>query len=84
MQSSLPRYDHRVERTWPHLDTMQFKTFLICLVPRVDCKDHKIKSLQVPWADMRGRSTMLFERFAIDVLQSANNKKKAAELLGLS
>lgn len=77
-------YDHREERAWRHLDTMQFKTLLICPVPRVNCKEHGIKSLQVPWADMKGRFTMLFERFAIDVLQSANNKKKAAELLGLS
>jgi transposase len=77
-------YDHREERAWRHLDTMQFKTLLICPVPRVDCKVHGIKSLQVPWADMKGRFTMLFERFAIDVLQSACNKNKAAGLLGLS
>jgi len=63
---------------------MQFKTLLICPVPRINCKEHGIKSLQVPWADMKGRFTMLFERFAIDVLQSANNKTKAPELLGLS
>lgn len=77
-------YDHREERAWRHLDTMQFKTLLICSVPRVNCKKHGIKSLAVPWADMKGRFTLLFERFAIDVLQSASNKTKAAALLGLS
>jgi transposase len=77
-------YDHREEREWRHLDTMQFKTLLICPVPRVNCKTHGVKSLKVPWADLKCRFTMLFERFAIDVLLSASSKAKAAELLGLS
>lgn len=79
-----PVYDHREEREWRHLDTMQFKTLLICPVPRVSCKTHGVKSLKVPWADLKSRFTMLFERFAVDVLLSASSKKKAAELIGLS
>lgn len=77
-------YDHREEREWRHLDTMQFKTLLVCPVPRINCKAHGVKSLKVPWADLRSRFTMLFERFAIDVLLSASSKAKAANLLGLS
>lgn len=77
-------YDHREEREWRHLDTMQFKTLLICPVPRVNCKTHGVKSLKVPWADLKSRFTMLFERFAIDVLLSASSKSKAADILGLS
>jgi transposase len=77
-------YDHREERAWRHLDTMQFKTLLVCPVPRVNCKTHGVKSIEVPWADMKGRFTLLFERFAIDVLLSASSKTKAATLLGLS
>jgi len=77
-------YDHREERAWRHLDTMQFKTLLVCPVPRINCVTHGIKSIQVPWADMKGRFTSLFERFAIDVLLSASSQKKAAALLGLS
>jgi transposase len=77
-------YDHREEREWRHLDTMQFKTLLICPVPRVKCKTHGVKSLKVPWADLKSRFTMLFERFAIEVLLSASSKTKAAELIGLS
>jgi transposase len=77
-------YDHREERAWRHLDTMQFKTLLICSVPRIHCPTHGIKSIQVPWADMKGRFTLLFERFAIDVLLSASSQTKAAGLLGLS
>ena len=31
-------YDHREERQWRHLDTMQFQTILHCNIPRVKCK----------------------------------------------
>jgi transposase len=77
-------YDHREERAWRHLDTMQFKTLLIAAVPRADCIEHGVKSIDVPWADLKSRFTLLFERFAIDVLLSASSQTKAAELLGLS
>ncbi len=45
-------YDHREQRTWRHLDTMQFKTQLVAQVPRIHCKAHGIKSLKVPWAEL--------------------------------
>jgi len=77
-------YDRRKERAWRHLDTMQFKTLLIAAVPRADCIEHGVKSIDVPWADLKSRFTLLFERFAIDVLLSASSQTKAAELLGLS
>ena len=77
-------YDRREERAWRHLDTMQFKTLLIAAVPRADCIEHGVKSIDVPWADLKSRFTLLFERFAIDVLLSASSQTKAAELLGLS
>ena len=83
-QAACTVYDHREVRAWRHLDTMQFKTLLVCSVPRVNCKEHGVKSLQVPWADVKGRFTLLFERFAIDVLLSASSQSKAAKLLGLS
>jgi len=77
-------YDHREVRAWRHLDTMQFKTLLVCPVPRINCPEHGVKSIQVPWADMKGRFTLLFERFAIDILLSASSQSKAAKLLDLS
>ena len=83
-QQSCSIYDHRSERAWRHLDTMQFKTYLVSEVPRVNCKSHGVKSVKVPWADLKGQFTSLFERFAIDVLLSASSKSKAAELLGLT
>jgi transposase len=82
--AACPVYDHREEREWRHLDTMQFKTLLVCPVPRVNCSEHGVKSLKTPWADVKSRFTMLFERFAIDVLLTAKNQEKARELMDLS
>jgi transposase len=76
--------DHREERSWRHLDTMQFETQVRCRVPRSDCPTHGVKTIQVPWAGPRSQFTLLFERFAVEVLLSARSIKKAQELLRIS
>lgn len=65
---SLACYDHTPERQWRHLDSCQFKTILHANMPRVQCPEHGVKQVDVPWAEKGSRYTMLFERFAIDVL----------------
>ncbi len=77
-------YDHREERQWRHLDTMQFQTILHCRIPRIKCTEHGVKSIDVPWAEKNSRFTALFERLAIDVLQGCQNQTKANDLLRLS
>lgn len=81
---SCPRYDVRQPRTWRHLDTMQFATYLHCEVPRVRCSEHGVKSVEVPWAGKNSRFTLLFEAFAIQVLLSARSVEEARKLLGLN
>jgi len=76
--------DHREKRSWRHLDTMQFETTIVCRVPRINCPDHGIISVNVPWAGAYSRFTELFEQFAIEVIQTAKNIKAAAGLLRLS
>jgi len=76
--------DHAPERTWRHLDTMQFETLLKARVPRVNCSQCGVKTMAVPWGEKHSRFTLMFEGFAIDVLQCAGNVKAAAALLGLS
>ena len=60
------------ERRWRHLDSCQFKTIIVCQVPRVQCSEHGTQMVQVPWAEKQGRFTKLFERFAIAVLQECS------------
>ena len=82
--SVCPHYDDREMREWRHLDTMQFETILRCEVPRCNCPEHGVKTVRVPWAGKGSRFTLLFESFAIDVLQACSSVKAAAELMGLS
>ena len=77
-------YDNRNIRKWRHLDTCQFKTYLVASIPRVICSEHKIKSIIVPWSRSNGHFTMLFESFAIELLQATFNQTKTAELLRIS
>ena len=75
--------DHAPERTWRHLDTMQFETILRARVPRTKCAQCGVKTIKVPWADKYSRFTLMFEAFAIRVLQACSNVKRAAIMLGL-
>ena len=70
-------------RRWRHLNTCQFKTMVVCEVPRVKCQEHGTQVVSVPWAEKFGRFTKLFERFAIDVMQECSISA-ACELLGIS
>ena len=78
------KHDTAPERTWRHLDTMQFKTEIKAAIPRCNCKKCGVKTIAVPWAGKHSRFTLMFEAFAIKVLQAAANVKRAAELLGLN
>jgi transposase len=66
-----PGYDTR-RRSWRHLDTCQFKTILEADVPRVECGEHGVLQIDVPWAVEDSGFTLLMECLAIDWLQEAS------------
>lgn len=76
--------DRAPERTWRHLDTMQFKTEIKARIPRSRCADCGVKTISVPWGGKHSRFTLMFEAFAIEVLTACSAVNRAAELLGLS
>jgi len=80
----LPCRDHAEARTWRHLDTCQFQTHLHARIPRVECPEHGVLQVAVPWAEGRSRFTILMERFVIDVLQQCATVMGACRLLGLT
>lgn len=71
------------ERTWRHLDLMQFETPIRADVPRCDCQQCGVKTTAVSWAGKHSRFTLLFEKFAINVPTACSSVKRAAELLKL-
>jgi transposase len=76
-------HDCAAERTWRHLDTMQFTTLIRARTPRSDCPEHGVKTMSVPWAAPQGRFTLLFERFAVEVLLASASVSQACALLGI-
>ena len=78
-EAAAPIHDHQ-ERTWRHLDTCQFKTFVHARVPRLNCPTHGIKQLRVAWAEPGSRFTALFEALAIDWLKQASVKAVAQQM----
>ena len=64
-------YDHR-ERRWRHLDTMEYRTYLVCDVPRVRCPEHGVMTVKVPWSESMSRFTNRFEAMVIDWLREAS------------
>lgn len=62
------RYD-KVRRQWRHLDTCQLQTTIEADVPRVDCQEHGVHQVLVPWSKSGSRNTMLFECLVLRWLQ---------------
>ena len=76
-------YDHSAKRTWRHLDSCQFMTYLHASPPRVACPEHGVRQVPLPWADGSSRFTRLFEALAINVLLAAT-VERASGLLRIS
>ncbi|QDV22536.1 ISL3 family transposase [Aureliella helgolandensis] len=83
-EAACSQADFAPEWTWRQLDTLQFKTELRARVPRSHCAKCGVKAIAVPWSGKHSRSTLLFEAFAVEVLQACANLSRASCLLGLS
>ncbi len=66
-----PGYDKR-KKQWRHLDTCQYKTILVADVPRIECPEHGVVTVSVPWAEPGSGYTALFESLVINWLKEAS------------
>ena len=55
------------ERTWRHLNFFQYKTFIHARQPRIKCRDHGVKTVEVPWARPGSGFTLLFEGWCLEL-----------------
>ncbi len=74
-------YDYAPNREWRHLDTMQYKTFISCKLPRIKNSQGAVITIVPPWADKHTRHTHLFEHAIIDLLLATKNQTKTAKLM---
>lgn len=77
-------HDHAPPRKWRHLDTCQMQTIIHSRLPRVRCEEHKVKTVQAPWAEPHGHFTLFFEMICIQLLMACQKKRKVCELMDLS
>jgi len=63
---------------------MQFKTLIHSRPPRIKCAKHGVKTISLPWAEKHSGFTLLFEAFAIKVLEASSNTERARKLLGVN
>ena len=58
-----------VERSWRHLNFFQHECYLRCQVPRIKTSKGKVRQVAVPWARMGSGFTLLFEAFAMSLIE---------------
>ncbi|MCH7871603.1 MAG: P27 family phage terminase small subunit [Planctomycetes bacterium] len=69
------------ERTWRHLNFFEHKTLLHARQPRVECPDHGVKTVEVPWARPGSGFTLLMEAFILLLVQGGMTAAQAARLI---
>jgi transposase len=77
-------FDLRTERTWKHLDTLQYSTYLYARIPRIKLPDGRVVSIRVPWADEEIQHTHMFEDKCISILTATHNQSQTALLTKVS
>ncbi|MBK9119820.1 MAG: transposase family protein [Phycisphaerales bacterium] len=64
------------ERTWRHLNFFQHKTLLHARQPRVECPDHGVKTVEVPWSRPGSGFTLLMEAFILMLVQGGMTPRR--------
>lgn len=57
------------EMTWRHLNFFQHHCYITAAVPRVRCREHGVKRIQVPWARKGSKFTLLFEQAGLTLVR---------------
>ena len=73
-----------VEREWQHLNFFEHHCFLHCGVPRIKTSDGKVVTVEVPWARPESGFTLLFEAFAMALIEREMHVNRVAEVLGVN
>lgn len=69
------------EKVWRHLNFFEHKCYLHCKVPRIKTKTGKVKLLEVPWARSGSGFTLLFEAFAMCLIEGEMPVNKVGGVL---
>jgi transposase len=67
------------EKSWRHMDFFQHKCYLFARVPRIELADGKVRQVSVPWARSGSGFTLLFEAFAMLLIEGEMPVSKVAD-----
>lgn len=69
-------------RYWQHLNFFQHRCYLHARVPRIKRKDGKISTVEVPWSRPGSGFTLLFEAYAMLLIESEMPVNKVSDCVG--
>lgn len=75
-----PVYD-TVAREWRHLNFFEHECLLHCHVPRITTNQGKVRTVDVPWSRKGSGFTLLFEAYAMALIENEMPVNKVAKLL---
>lgn len=75
-----PVHDTRT-KTWQHLDFFQHTCYLHARVPRIKTSAGSVRLVEVPWARANSGFTLLFEAFAMTLIECEMPVNSAAKIL---
>ena len=70
-----------ISKQWRHLNFFEHLCYIHCDVPRITTTAGKVSQVQVPWARPGSGFTLLFEAFAMCLIEREMPVKRAAEML---
>jgi transposase len=77
-----PVYD-TTEQSWQHLGFFEHHCFIHAKVPRITTSVGKVRLVPVPWARSGSGFTLLFEAFAMALIEREMPVNRVAEILGV-
>lgn len=69
-------------KTWRHLNFFQHKCYLHCNVPRIKTSKGQVLMVNVPWSRKESGFTLLFEWYAMKLIENEMPINKIGEVLG--
>lgn len=73
-----------VERQWQHLNFFEHHCFLHCRVPRITTSNGRVRNADVPWSRAGSGFTLLFEAFALALIEREMPVSRVAQILGVN
>lgn len=70
-----------IKRSWQHLNFFEHECYIHARVPRIKTSDGKVQNVNVPWARPNSGFTLLFEAFAMLLMENEMPVNKAASIL---